>query len=144
MVYGPAQRDLSKLIPYVITSLLRGRAPKLTSGRRKVDWIYVDDVVEALLRAAQTPSIEGITIDVGSGSLVSIQTVVDHLTRLVNPDIEPQYGAIPDRPMEQEPVADTEQTYHRIGWRSTVSLEDGLRLTFDWYKENLNEIDKTV
>jgi UDP-glucose 4-epimerase len=141
MVYGPAQSDLSKLIPYVITSLLHGEAPKLSSGRRKVDWIYVDDVVDALLRVAQAPSIEGATIDIGTGSLVSIQTVVDLLVSLINPNIKPQFGALLDRPMEQEPIANTEDTYHSIGWRSKVSLEDGLRLTADWYQENLNKLE---
>jgi nucleoside-diphosphate-sugar epimerase len=48
MVYGPGQRDHAKLVPYVITSLLKGETPRLGSGLREVDWIYVDDVVDAL------------------------------------------------------------------------------------------------
>ena len=53
MVYGPGQRDGSKLIPYVTDCLLRGEHPRLSSGRREVDWVYVDDVVAALLAAAR-------------------------------------------------------------------------------------------
>jgi hypothetical protein len=45
MVYGPAQPDVRKLIPHVTLSLLRGEAPRLSNGKRLVDWIYVDDVV---------------------------------------------------------------------------------------------------
>src|SRR5271165_2707533 len=73
MTYGPDQRDLQKLVPFVIRELLRGEAPKLSSGRRRADWIYVDDVVEGLLRAAITPGIEGCAFDLGTGGLTSVR-----------------------------------------------------------------------
>src|SRR5262245_19970534 len=79
MVYGPGQQDLRKLIPYVILSLLQRESPKLSSGQRQIDWIYVEDVVAAFLAAAQAANIEGSTIDVGSGTLVSIKTIVEQL-----------------------------------------------------------------
>jgi UDP-glucose 4-epimerase len=137
MVYGPAQHDLSKLIPYVITSVLAGKPPKLTSGKRKIDWIYIDDVVDAILAIIQTPSIEDLSMDIGSGQLVSIQSTVDLLVNLLDPSIKPQFGALSDRPMEKEPVANTDDTHRLIGWSSKVPLEDGLRITVNWYKENL-------
>ena len=55
MVYGPAQAA-SKFIPSVTLSLLRGEAPKLSSGRWKADWVYVGDVIEGFL-AATTPKL---------------------------------------------------------------------------------------
>ena len=69
MVYGPTQRDLRKLIPYVILQLLRGEEPRLSSGTRPVDWIYVDDVVEGLVRLGTTVGLEGQRVDLGSGRL---------------------------------------------------------------------------
>ncbi|HWP48768.1 MAG TPA: NAD-dependent epimerase/dehydratase family protein [Candidatus Limnocylindrales bacterium] len=135
MVYGPAQQDLQKLIPYTILSLLRGEAPKLTSGRRPVDWIYVEDVVEGFLAAAQAAHIEGSTVDIGSGNLVSIRTLVEHLVRLINPQIQPLFGALSERPLEQIRVADTATSYALIGWKATTSLEAGLKRTVDWYRK---------
>lgn len=135
MVYGPQQRDLGKLIPYVILSLLRGDAPKLTNGRREVDWIYVEDVVEAFLAAAQAVDIEGTTIDVGSGKMVTVRAVVKHLVDSINPQIEPDFGALADRPFEQVRVADIARTCAMIGWRPAVSLEEGLGLTVDWFRK---------
>jgi nucleoside-diphosphate-sugar epimerase len=134
MVYGPGQRDLSKLIPYVTLSLLRNEAPKLSSGRREVDWIYIEDAVDGLIAAAQAPDIEGSTIDLGSGSLIQIRTVVEHLVTLVNPKIDPLFGALHDRPMEQVRVADIAEAFAKIGWRPATSLEKGLALTLDWYR----------
>ena len=48
------QRDERKLVPYVINSLLR-ESPQLSSGSRAVDWVYVDDVVDAFFVAAAAP-----------------------------------------------------------------------------------------
>jgi UDP-glucose 4-epimerase len=67
MVYGPEQHDRTKLIPYVGRCFLDGIAPELSSGRRPVDWVYVDDVVEACLRAAIVPVAVGLTLDIASG-----------------------------------------------------------------------------
>ena len=67
MVYGPAQQDLTKLIPYVTLSLLRGETPKITSGGRLVDWIYVSDVVDGFVALGQAPGIDGATLDLGFG-----------------------------------------------------------------------------
>ena len=66
MVYGPGQLDLRKLVPYVTVSLLRGETPQLASGMREVDWVYVEDVVEAFLRAAVAPGADGQSLDIGS------------------------------------------------------------------------------
>jgi UDP-glucose 4-epimerase len=141
MVYGPAQRDLSKLIPYVVLSLLRGKPPQITSGSRKVDWIYIDDVVEALLAVARAPDIEGATIDIGTGNLASIRKVVQILVNLINPNIAPQFGALVDRRMEQEPVANMEDSRAKIGWIPKVTLNEGLKLTAKWYRSKLDEIE---
>ena len=133
MVYGPAQQDLRKLIPYVILSLLRGEAPKLSSGQRQVDWIFVEDVVEGFLATAQATGVEGKTIDIGSGTLVSIRTLVEQLVRLINPQIEPLFGAIAERPLERVRMADLMRSHTLIGWKPTTPLEEGLKRTVDWY-----------
>jgi UDP-glucose 4-epimerase len=137
MVYGPGQQDLSKLIPYVILSLLRGQAPQLSSGERQVDWIYVNDVVDGILTAAQTSKIEGKTIDIGSGRLISIKSIIQLLVEYVNPKIKPLFGSLQDRPLEVIRVANLENTFSQIGWRPKTDLKDGLKLTIEWYKNSL-------
>jgi len=56
-------------VPYVTVSLLRGVAPQLMSGERQVDWVYVDDVVDAFLAAMVAPSALGKSLDIGGVSL---------------------------------------------------------------------------
>jgi len=134
MTYGPAQKDLRKLIPYVILSLLRGEAPQTSTGTRLVDWIYVEDVVDGILRAATAPGVEGKVADIGSGTLVPIRAIVEKLVQLVCPEIVPHFGEVPDRPLEQVRVADVAQSFQEIGWRPAVSLDEGLRRTVEWYR----------
>ena len=142
MVYGPGQKDLLKLIPYVTLSLLRNNAPKISNGKRQVDWIYVEDIVEGLIAIMQSPGIEGNTVDLGSGVLVPVRTVVEKLSEIINAKVDPLFGAISERPMEQVRVAQIKNTHTMIGWKPTTSLEKGLENTVHWYKENLNAIEK--
>jgi nucleoside-diphosphate-sugar epimerase len=135
MVYGPGQQDLRKLVPYVILSLLKGATPQLSSGVRKADWIYVDDVVAGYLAAAAAKGMEGATIDLGTGRLESVRTVVEELCGLIDPQVQPAFGSIPERALEQTRTAHAEASFRRLGWRAEVSLRDGLSHTADWYRE---------
>ena len=138
MVYGPGQSDYTKLIPYVTISLLRGETPRLSSGVRLIDWIYVDDVVDGLIKCAQTPGIEGRTVELGSGEMVSIRQLVQQLSDLVACKVEPQFGALPDRPLERVKKADIAKSYELIGWQPSTSLRAGLTSTVEWYRDQRN------
>jgi len=132
MVYGPGQRDATKLIPYVMRSLLRGERPRLSSGARPVDWIFVDDVVDAFVAAALSEPSGG-AVDVGSGTAVTIRQLVDKIVAMTNPEIEPEYGAIPNRAHETTNVADVAGTEAAIGWRPRTTLDRGLQETLEWF-----------
>lgn len=134
MVYGPGEPNTQKLVPLTITSLLSGAPLNLSSGVREVDWIYVDDVVDGLILAAQAPSVEGSTIDLGSGRLVSVRSVVETLVEITGSGVKPQFGAIKDRLMEQVRKANLQATRAKIGWEPKIPLNQGLSLTVDWYK----------
>jgi nucleoside-diphosphate-sugar epimerase len=144
MVYGPGQRDGRKLVPYVIQSLLRGESPLLSSGTREVDWIYIDDVVNGLLKAAHADGIEGSTIDIGSGELVSVREVVERLTDQINPGVIPQFGALAERPLEQLRVANVLNSFSKLQWRPSVTLQEGLMRMVAWYQDQHKSIRNAV
>lgn len=132
--YGPGQKDVRKLIPYVILASLRGETPKLRGGARKMDTIYVDDLVDGLLLMASVPGVEGKTIDFGFGTTVTVRRIVERIVEIVGSRVTPKFGALPDRPFETETKADLARTFAEIGWAPKVSLEDGLKSTVEWYR----------
>jgi UDP-glucose 4-epimerase len=137
MVYGPGQHDRTKLVPYVITSLLRSERPKLSTGTRPVDWVYVDDVVDAFVAAPSRKGLAGATVDVGSGQLVTIREIVERIVETIGTGVEPEFGALPERPLEIVRAADVERTKDLLGWRPRTILAEGIRSAVDWYRADL-------
>lgn len=136
MVYGPAQQDESKLVPYVIRTVVAGERPQITSGAHFIDWIYVDDVVEGLLMLATGSNVDGKTADLGSGNPISTADFVEKLCALVNPAIRPIIGALPDRPLEPKRVARIAETKALLGWAPRIDLTEGMSRTIEWYRKH--------
>jgi nucleoside-diphosphate-sugar epimerase len=133
LTYGPGQAE-RKVIPSAIRALLRGEAPHVSPGTRRWDLVYVDDATEALARLAEGAGADGATLDVGSGRVRTLRSVIERLTAIVDPTLTPVFGAVPERPFTEQPLADVAATEAAIGWRATTSLEVGLRQTVDWYR----------
>jgi UDP-glucose 4-epimerase len=135
MVYGPDEPNRGRLVPYVIDSLLRGDVPELSSGRRRVDWVYVEDVVDALLAASVEPDAPGKVLDIGSGSVHSIRDAVTLIAEVVDTDVEPGFGRLPDRAKERDLIADIRPATQHLGWQPRVDLVTGLTRTVEWHLE---------
>ena len=144
MVYGPGQHDRTKLVPYVITSLLRAAPPKLSSGARPVDWVYVDDVVDAFVSACSRSDLAGASLDIGTGELVTIRAIVERIAETVGTGVQPDFGALPERPLEIVRAADVERTKDILGWQPRTTLTEGLRSTVDWYRAQLEREERSV
>ncbi len=134
MVYGPAQKDEKKLIPYTIKKFLKGEPAQFSSGEREVDWIYVDDVVEALILMAEKPGLEGEILDIGSGELFTIREIVETLHKITQSKSRLEFGAIADRPQERIRRAEVEKTAGVLGWRPRLSIADGLQKTIQLHR----------
>jgi len=135
MVYGPQKQDPDKLLPYVIRKLLNNETPKLGNGKREIDWIYIDDVIEGLIKAALTKNIEGQTVDIGSGKLISIKDLVERTSFSMNSNTELKFDVLKDRLNEQVRKADISKTFSQIQWKPKTELDEGLKNTIDWYKK---------
>lgn len=129
LTYGPHQKPY-KLIPYVIRTLHEGKAPRLSSGARPVDWIFVDDVVAALLAAATVPDAPETVLEIGTGTLRSIRDVVTMIHRLMGGP-PPVFGALPNRGHAR--VARIAPATALLGWVPQTGLEEGLRRTIAFY-----------
>jgi nucleoside-diphosphate-sugar epimerase len=136
MVYGPGEQPRSRLVPYIVESLLQGRPPLLSSGSRLVDWVHVDDVVRGLLALASCEQAWGRTLDLGSGEMRRTVDVGEEVRALLDAPLELAWGAVPDRRGETEDRADVETTRQVCGWEPRISFDDGLTQTVQWLAQD--------
>src|SRR3954470_11846348 len=71
MVCGPGQKTY-KVLPYVINKLKDGQLAELGSARRVLDWVYIDDVIDAFLRVGSLQWTSADPVDIGTGSLMRL------------------------------------------------------------------------
>jgi UDP-glucose 4-epimerase len=136
-VYGPG-RSLEFFIPSLICAALNGRDFAMTSGEQRWDMLYINDAVDAILTAANSDCPSGEVINIGSGETYSLkqiaQTVVDQIDTAgqlqiaAKPDPEGAIGNL---------ICSVDKADRLLGWKSETSLEDGLRKTIKWYRDNL-------
>ena len=135
MGYGPGQRDLKKLLPYAILSLLRGEAPRMGTGSRPLDWIYVEDILDGLLLLSESPQAIDHAVDLGTGVTHTARQAVETVARIMGSPVAPRVGEVPDRQLERVRVANVEATKATLGWTPAVDFREGLRRTVAWYRE---------
>ena len=130
MTYGPGQPS-HKLIPSVISTLLRKGSLQIESGERLVDWIYVDDTVEGLLSLAALSNPQSSTYDVGWGQLYSVRDVVQRLANLLEGTVPLEFAETSQRGAERVAAANLEQTKIATGWSPQITLDQGLARTVE-------------
>jgi UDP-glucose 4-epimerase len=143
MVYGPGQRSIERLVPHVILTQLAGQRPRLSTGRRRVDWIFVEDVLDGLLALAVggaggadgkvVDALRGKVVDIGTGRLSSVAEVAE-LIRACTAGPAAELGAVPERSQDPDLALDAQETRRLLGWHSQIDLEEGLRRTVEWYR----------
>ena len=134
-VYGPFERE-DKFIPYIILSLLNGNVPELTTCQQVRDYIYVEDVVEAYLKAADISIDEPLTLNIGSGIPITLRDLVQDILKFFN-DAEVLFGAVPHRKKEiWQAYADITKAREVLGWQTKTPLKEGLLKTIEWFKQH--------
>jgi nucleoside-diphosphate-sugar epimerase len=132
--YGPDD-DPTKFSAYVINSCLNNVSElKLTAGRQKRDFIYIDDVVSAyimLLEKIGRSNSSYVEFDVGSGRSVSIREFVETAHRLSASHTHLAFGAIPYRNGEVMHSEADISGLTALGWECRYDIETGLNKVID-------------
>jgi nucleoside-diphosphate-sugar epimerase len=105
-------------------------------GEQSRDFTFVEDVVQLLLKAAHAPSsVSGKVYNAGNGNRYTLNHVWSTLQRITGVSIAPKYG--PPRAGDvRDSQADTTAAVRDLGHSPAYSLEEGLQITFNWYKRN--------
>jgi nucleoside-diphosphate-sugar epimerase len=130
--YGPSD-NANWLIPYLIKTLAEGKSPTLTKGEQIWDYIYIDDVVTAIITCAQTEKAKGI-YNLGAGIGYSLKMVITKIRNMVNHEIQLNFGELPYK-QNQVMVLQADNTKLKLetGWQPLVELDEGLESTVNWY-----------
>jgi len=135
-VFGPRQDPSS---PYSgVISIFMSKAVAQTGpiiygdGTQSRDFVYVSDVVRAMIGAATTKVAAGRSINVGSGTSIDINRLWRTIAGMAGISIAPRYA--PPRAGDIiASVASVDTAESLLGFKTEVSLEDGLERTFRWY-----------
>jgi nucleoside-diphosphate-sugar epimerase len=135
--YGPADNE-RRLIPYVLKNLFENKSIKLTTGKQKWDFTYVDDIVNAYYKLLSLPKFpqKHEIFNIGTGKAVSVREVVSKIKDILGTDMDLEWGSIPHRKNEiWFNSADTKKTKEILNWHPKVTIDKGLELTVKWYKD---------
>ena len=128
------------VIPKFIKMLLNGERPTINGdGMQSRDFTYIDNVIEANLKACLAPhECAGRAYNIAFGGRSYLMDIYKLLCKLLNVEIEPIIG--PDRAGDiKHSNADISDAKNLLKYDPEYSFEDGLKLAIDWYKENLKD-----
>lgn len=130
--YGPGQNlpaSHAPVIPNYLRQALRGSTLVIHGeGDQTRDYVYVDDVVSAMISAATAPGINQQIINVGSGKETSIRDIVRLIMNVTGVNLEAIMNPKTD-PGVSRMRADVHLAREKLGYQPRFSLEEGLRLT---------------
>ncbi|MBK9005414.1 MAG: NAD-dependent epimerase/dehydratase family protein [Anaerolineae bacterium] len=130
--YGPGQHlpaSHPPVVPHYLRQALRGGTLVAHGdGSQTRDYVYVDDVVSALVASATAPNINGLVINVGSGTETSIKDLIQQVLDTTNSKAEVIYNAKTSGGVSRM-RADLSLANQKLNYRPSLSLAEGLRLT---------------
>jgi UDP-glucose 4-epimerase len=128
--YGPGQQSRVShppVIPAIVRQALSGGSIIVHgNGKQMRDFVYVDDIVAALVSAAGAPNVNRLTINVGSGDACSVNDLVGAISRVLGKELIPLHVTA-DTGGVSRMCAELSRARERLGYEPQVTLEQGLR-----------------
>ena len=137
-VYGIGQdyrRSNPPMFSAFIMKLLRGEQPMIWGdGEKRRDFIFVDDINDFHLQCMGDSRTDMETFNLGTGVSYSVNEIYEIIRSLMHVDIKPIYNAANSWEAQKTLADITKAT--ALGWKPKTSLQEGLRKTIQWYREN--------
>ncbi len=136
-VFGPRQDPSSAysgVISLFIKALHDGTTPVIYGdGEQTRDFTYVSNVVDGVLRSAETPGVGGQVFNVATNSRISLNQLLETLKKILGSDVKPIYRDVRAGDV-RDSQADISKAGKMLGYKPSVGLEEGLRETVKWFQ----------
>ena len=131
LVYGPKQ-DVNRIIPIKIFNSIKNKKFDCSSGKQLRDFIYIDDVIEAIIKTLKNESVSGEIINIGSGHPITIKKIIKTICRLVRGG-HPVFGKIKLRRDEVLKLyPNISKAKKLLKWKPKTNLITGLKKTIKY------------
>lgn len=142
-VFGPRQdpsSPYSGVISIFVNRALEGRAPTIFGdGAHSRDFVFVDNVVDANVAAATSPSVSGQVFNVGCGQQTTLLDLVTQLQTLSGRTMAPHFA--PERAGDiRQSMADISRARQELGYEPKVSAQEGLRRLWDYEAKRFQSV----
>tara|TARA_Y100000310_G_scaffold345815_1_gene470397 strand:- start:11424 stop:12332 length:909 start_codon:yes stop_codon:yes gene_type:complete len=132
VAYGPGQTG-NMFIPSLVRSLIQGNKFEMTKGEQTRDFVYVDDVVEGMIKSSLTKGAIGEVINICSGKEHILRKVSEIIYDLIN-NGKVVYDQSYRKKEQMRYFGDNSKAKRILGWEPKIDLEEGLRRTVEWHK----------
>lgn len=143
--YGPRQ-SMRAVIPTILNQIANGKSVlKLGSTDVKRDFTYVSDTAKGIVAAATSEFCDGRVIQLGTGTSYSIDQIIEFCREEFNPDLRVETDESRVRPANSEVQileSDPSTAKELLNWKHKINIKDGLKLTYDWIKNNGEDSQK--
>jgi CDP-glucose 4,6-dehydratase len=140
--YGPADMNLNRIIPDVITRLIKGEQPVIRSdGTPERDYMYIKDAVSSYLTLAENlhkKEVTGQAFNFGTGKPVSVLDLYKKIIKLMGNDIDPKILGQAKNEIDRQ-YLDSSKAKKILNWETKYDLDSGLKETIDWYKNHFGK-----
>jgi GDP-mannose 4,6-dehydratase len=127
------------VVERTILQMLRGNTVKLGNPAPIRDWLYIEDHVRAYLTCLNRKGAIGEVFNFCTGRGTSVRELVDLLSRIISFQGELLWNTVPHRPLDiNAMVGDSSKAARILGWQPHVSLEEGLRLTVEYWRQKIS------
>jgi len=137
LAYGPKQ-DINRFIPIIINSSLKDHKFACSDGKQLRDFIYINDVISAIIKALKKKNAVGQIFNLGSGKPQKLKKIIKEISSIINKGT-PDYGKIKLRKDEMSKIyPNISKTKKTLNWKPNTSFKIGLKRTIQYYKKKFN------
>lgn len=138
--YGMFEKR-GRLIPDIMLSIIMNKELKITSAKSTRDFIFIDDVVDAMIKASKTTNINGEIFNIGLGESYSVENIIKISEKISNHKIKTVFLNNIQKKSKEDVYANTDKARKNLKWKPNYSIEKGLKKSYHWYKKNISYYD---